>query len=58
MEGIKHNYAGRKIRVGHGESSYLAFVPNPLPPRLAMDAEVVSSSRCGSCPGRTVAPNM
>ncbi len=33
---------GRVIRVGQGQAAYWAFVPNPLPPRLAIDWELAS----------------
>jgi len=35
---IRENPAGRFVRVGAGEAAYEAFVPGPLPPRLALDA--------------------
>jgi len=31
------NAAGQVIRVGQGEAAYWAFIPHPLPPRLAAD---------------------
>ncbi len=33
--------AGRLMRVGQGEVAYTAFVPDPLPPDLALDAGLV-----------------
>lgn len=33
--------AGRLLRVGQDATAYLAFAPNPLPPSLAWDAELV-----------------
>lgn len=35
--------AGRVIRFGQGETAYWAFVPNPLPPPLSFDAELVQA---------------
>lgn len=37
---ISENEAGRTVRVGLGELAYEAFVPNPLAPPLALDAEL------------------
>src|SRR5437762_1707177 len=34
--------AGQVVRVGQGATAYRAFVPNPLPPVLAPDAELMS----------------
>lgn len=33
--------SGRLLRVGHGEEAYWSFVPNPLPPDLPPDSELV-----------------
>ncbi len=33
--------SGRLIQVGHGEAAHWAFVPNPLPPELVLDIELV-----------------
>jgi len=35
--------AGHYVRVGEGQESYWAFVPNPLPPRLALDVELLGA---------------
>jgi len=35
--------AGQVIRVGQGEAAYWAFVPHPLPPRLAADWELTAA---------------
>lgn len=33
--------AGRLTKVGQGDSTYWAFVPNPLPPAMSLDVELV-----------------
>ena len=33
--------SGRLLKIGAGEAAYWAFVPNPLPPELPFDAELV-----------------
>jgi len=38
--GQSSDSSGRLLRVGSGVAAYLAFVPNPLPPPLAPDAEL------------------
>lgn len=37
------NPAGQLVKVGQGEAAYWAFVPNPLPPQLELDAELLRS---------------
>ena len=39
---FQNTTSGRVIRVGQGQAAYWAFVPNPLPPRLAIDWELAS----------------
>ena len=38
---FQHSPTGRLMRIGQGEAAYWAFLPNPLPPVLAFDAELV-----------------
>lgn len=38
---FQNTSAGRVIRLGQGETEYWAFVPNPLPPELIFDPELV-----------------
>lgn len=38
---FEKNTPGRLLRVGQGEDAYWSFVPNPLPPDLPPDAELV-----------------
>jgi len=38
---FRKSSAGRLLRVGKGEAAYWAFVPNPLPPALKFDPELV-----------------
>jgi len=40
-ERFRNSTAGRLIKVGQGEVSYWAFMPNPLPPALLFDAGLV-----------------
>ena len=37
---FQNTTSGRVIRVGQSQAAYWAFVPNPLPPRLAIDWEL------------------
>ncbi len=41
VERFRQSQSGRLIRVGQGEPAYWAFVPNPLPPLLGYDCELV-----------------
>ncbi len=43
MEPSKYQYStsGKYLKVGRGDTSYSAYVPNPLPPELDFDAELV-----------------
>lgn len=38
---FRNSTAGQVFHVGQGEAAYWAFVPNPLPPDLTFDAELV-----------------
>jgi Fic family protein len=38
---FQNSSAGAVIHVGEGETAYWAFVPHPLPPRIAFDGELV-----------------
>lgn len=38
---FEKSMSGRLLRVGHGEEAYWSFVPNPLPPDLPPDSELV-----------------
>ncbi len=38
---FRNSTAGQMIRVGQGEAAHWAFAPNPLPPALPFDAELV-----------------
>jgi cell filamentation protein, protein adenylyltransferase len=40
-EQFSNSSSGRLLRIGQGEVAYYAFVPNPLPPELFLDAELV-----------------
>ena len=40
-ERFKNSTSGRLVKVGGGDSAYWAFVPNPLPPSLPFDSELV-----------------
>ena len=33
--------SGRLLKIGAGEAAYWTFIPNPLPPDLPFDAELV-----------------
>lgn len=35
--------AGHYVQVGEGQERYWAFIPNPLPPRLALDIELLGA---------------
>jgi Fic family protein len=39
---VSEGETGRVVRVGRGELSYQAFVPNPLPPTLTMDSDLIN----------------
>ena len=41
IERFRINPSGRLITVGQGAAAYHAFVPNPLPPDLPLDSELV-----------------
>jgi len=41
LERFKNSPSGHLLKVGQGEAACLAFVPNPLPPALNLDAELV-----------------
>ncbi len=38
---FKDSPSGRLIQIGQGDAAYSAFVPNPLPPRLAFDSTLI-----------------
>jgi Fic family protein len=40
-ERFSNSSSGRLIRVGQSDTAYQAFVPNPLPPELSLDTELV-----------------
>lgn len=40
-ERFKNSTSGRLVKAGDGDSAYWAFVPNPLPPSLPFDSELV-----------------
>ncbi len=40
-ERFHNSSSGRVIRVGQGEAAYWAFIPNPLPPTLPADWELI-----------------
>ncbi len=41
LEAFQKSPAGKLLGVGKGEARYWAFVPNPLPPQLSLDAELL-----------------
>ena len=41
LERFGRSPAGRVARFGQGEAAYWAFLPNPLPPVLTFDAELL-----------------
>ena len=41
VERFRKSPAGHLVRALHGESTYWAFVPAPLPPQLSLDVELV-----------------
>ena len=41
VERFRNSPSGRLLRIGAGDAAYWAFVPNPLPPDLPFDAELV-----------------
>jgi Fic family protein len=41
IERFQTSPSGRLLKIGVGEAAYWAFVPNPLPPALPFDAELV-----------------
>lgn len=43
LEQFKKSTAGRLLKTGQGKAAYWAFVPNPLPPALSLDAELVQT---------------
>lgn len=42
LERFQNSPVGQVVKVGHGKEAYWAFVPNPLPPSLRWDEELVS----------------
>ncbi len=42
LERYKDSTAGRVIKVGQGDAAYWAFVPEPLPPSLTFEAELIN----------------
>lgn len=44
VNAFRKSPAGKLIEVGQGDASYRAFVPNPLPPKLAPDGELLRSA--------------
>jgi Fic family protein len=40
-ERCQNNPAGRLLKIGQGETAYGAFAPDPLPPDVSLDAELV-----------------
>ena len=42
IERFGKSTSGKLVKIGRGEDAYWAFVPNPLPPKLEFDAELVS----------------
>jgi hypothetical protein len=40
-EHFRRSPAGRLLQVGQGDASYWAFLPNPLPPDLPLDKDLV-----------------
>jgi Fic family protein len=38
---FQNSSSGRLLQFGEGEAAYWAFIPNPLPPSLQLDAELV-----------------
>jgi Fic family protein len=43
IDRFRNSPSGRLVQVGQGEVAYWAFVPNPLPPELALDWEFTRS---------------
>lgn len=43
LEGFRRSPAGRVVQVGHGQAAYWAFVPNPLPPQITWNADLVGA---------------
>src|SRR5438045_8752933 len=41
VERFRNSPAGRLVKVGQGEATYWAFVPNPLPPELSIELPVI-----------------
>ena len=41
IEQFQNSPSGRLLKIGSGEAAYWAFMPNPLPPDLPFDAELV-----------------
>jgi Fic family protein len=41
---FQQSLAGRLLRIGRGEAAYWAFIPNPLPPDLPVDGELLRVS--------------
>lgn len=41
LEHFRQSPSGRLVEVPHGDQPYAAFVPNPLPPRLSIDIELL-----------------
>ena len=40
-ERFRNSPSGRLLKVGQGDAAYRAFVPNPLPPALNLDAKLI-----------------
>ena len=41
VERFQNSPSGRLLRIGSDDTAYWAFMPNPLPPVLSFDAELV-----------------
>lgn len=41
LERFRNSPAGRLVKTGQDEAAYWAFIPNPLPPALTLDIELV-----------------
>lgn len=41
IDDFQNHNAGKLVRVGSGETAYWAFIPNPLPPKIEPDMEIL-----------------
>ena len=41
LDRFRTSPSGRLVKVGQGDAAYYAFVPNPLPPSLDFDIELI-----------------